>query len=107
MAPTGSFNSVSKQASDRHRAYAPWDRRERTSYTARPFKIHVTNQFLSTLALDAVDPDVDDNSAWLDPFTSDEFGLPDCRNKNIRAATHRRKIFGLGMSDCDCAIFSK
>ena len=56
---------------------------------------------------DAVDADVDDGGAGLDPVALDHFGAADGGDQNVGGAGERRQVLGAAMGDGDGAVGGK
>ena len=96
-------DGIAQEAGDGHRADATGDRGYGARDALGALEIHIADQPGATLGFpDAVDADVNDHGAGLDPVAQDHFRAPDRRDNDIRLADlagqlSRRSSWNIGL----------
>src|SRR5690606_14673828 len=97
---------ISHQQTDCHRSDTAWNRRNRAGLFSSFSIVDIADQtgLAAILARNAVDANVDDGCAFLDPVALDHFWTANSSNQNVGGAADRWQILGAAMRDGDGCI---
>ena len=97
------FHRVGQQHGDSHRADTAGNRCNRRGALYRAFEVHISHQF----AFHAVDADINNNCAFLEPCALEHLRPADRSNDHIGPANLLGQIAGAGMADGYCGMTGK